>query len=136
MKRLTLAAAVFAGLSVLVGCAQPKVTRYGWVIGVKADKLDHYKRLHADCWPGVLKQIRDCNIRNYSIYCHKMDNDEYYLFSYLEYVGDDFAADMERMAADATTQRWWKETDPCQFAVKHRREGEFWAEMEEVFHCD
>jgi len=137
MKRSTLAAVVLAASSLAVtGCAAPKVARYGSVIGLRADKLDDYEQLHADCWPGVLRQIRDCNIRNYSIYLHQLDDDQYYLFSYFEYVGDDFEADMKKMAADPTTQRWWEETDPCQFPVKHRRVGEFWAAMEEVFHCD
>jgi L-rhamnose mutarotase len=127
---------VLAAMLLVGGCAELKVTRYGSVIGLKSEKLDYYRQLHADCWPGVLAQIKDCNIRNYSIYLHKMDDDRYYLFSYFEYVGDDFAADMRKMAADPTTQKWWQETDPCQFPVKHRQEGEFWAAMEEVFHYD
>lgn len=125
-----------AALAVLAGCATRPPARYGSVIGVHEDKLDYYKQLHADCWPGVLDMIRRCNIRNYSIYLHRMDDDRYYLFSYFEYVGDDFEADMAAMAADETTQRWWRETDPCQFPVRHRGEGEFWATMEEVFHTD
>lgn len=40
------------------------------VIRVKSEKLDKYKRLHAAVWPGVLKQIKECHIDNYSIY-HK-----------------------------------------------------------------
>ncbi len=124
-----------------VGCRhsaplkEPTVQRYGSVIGLKEDTIDYYKKLHANPWPGVLETIRDCNIRNYSIYLHKMDNDKYYLFSYFEYTGDDFEADMEKMAADPITQKWWKETDPCQFPVEHRAEDEWWAHMEEVFHC-
>jgi len=105
--------------------------RYGMVIKVKPEKLDEYKKLHANAWPGVLEMIRDCNIRNYSIYLK--DN---FLFSYFEYHGDDFAADMSKMAADPTTQEWWKLTDPCQEPLATNREGEWWAKMEEVFHTD
>ena len=105
--------------------------RYGQLIGLKPEHYDEYVKAHADVWPGVLAKISECNIRNYSIFHRKG-----LLFAYFEYVGDDFEADMKKMAADPTTQRWWKETDPCQFPVKHRREGEFWAAMEEVFHCD
>ena len=43
---------------------------------------------------------------------------------------------MKRMAADETTKKWWKETDPCQFPIENRKKGEQWASMEEVFHCD
>jgi L-rhamnose mutarotase len=105
--------------------------RYGSVIKLKPEKYEHYKRLHAQAWPEVLKKITDCNIRNYSIY-HKNG----YLFSYFEYVGQDFAADMAKMAADPTTQAWWKETDPCQEPVESHAEGEWWSDMEELFHHD
>ena len=133
-------AALFLLFGALAGCqhAGPgpdeTVQRFGSVIGVKAEKLDYYKELHANAWPGVLEKIRKCNIRNYSIYLHRLDDGNYYLFSYFEYTGKDFKGDMARMAADPLTQKWWKETDPCQFAVKHRAEGEWWANMEEVFH--
>ena len=105
--------------------------RYGMVIKVKAEKLDEYLELHAHPWPGVLKMIQECNIRNYSIY---LKDD--FLFSYFEYIGVDFAGDMARMAADPTTQEWWKRTDPCQEGLDTRKPGEWWAEMAEVFHCD
>jgi L-rhamnose mutarotase len=111
----------------ICGCAQPQ--RYGMVIKVRPEKLDEYRRLHAAPWPEVVKKIHECNIRNYSIYLK--DN---YLFSYFEYVGKDFKADMARMAADPTTQKWWKLTDPCQEPLPTRAEGEWWARMEEVFH--
>ena len=105
--------------------------RYGSVIRVRPEKLDEYKRLHAASWPGVLKMIYDCNIRNYSIYYR-----DGFLFSYFEYIGEDYGADMAKMAKDPETQRWWKETDPCQQPVDTAAEGEWWAAMEEVFHTD
>jgi L-rhamnose mutarotase len=43
---------------------------------------------------------------------------------------------MARMAADPVTQQWWKLTDPCQEPLESRAEGEWWAQMEEVFHAD
>ncbi len=106
-------------------------TRYGQLIGVKLDQIDAYERLHADVWPGVLATIRACNIRNYSIY--RRDTQ---LFAYFDYVGEDFAADMAKMAADPTTQSWWKLTDPMQEPLPDRADGEWWATMREVFHTD
>ena len=105
--------------------------RYGSVIRLKPEKQQEYKRLHAQVWPEVLKMIRQCNIRNYSIYYK-----DGLLFSYFEYHGDDFAADMRRMAADPQTQAWWKLTDPCQEPLESRQAGEWWAGMEEYFHVD
>jgi len=136
MKKSMLAV-ILGGFSLgSVGCMQQKAQRYGMVIGVRQEKLEEYKRLHAAVWPGVLKTIEDCNIRNYSIYLHQLDDGKYYLFAYFEYVGDDFKADMAKIAADPETQRWWKETDPCQIPLSNRKEGEWWANMEEVFHTD
>jgi L-rhamnose mutarotase len=105
--------------------------RYGMVIKVVPEKIAEYKRLHAAVWPDVLKMIADCNIANYSIY---LKDD--LLFSYFEYTGSDLAADMAKMAADPTTQRWWGVCKPCQSPFPTRDEGEWWADMEEVFHCE
>jgi L-rhamnose mutarotase len=106
--------------------------RYGMVVKVRPDKLEEYERLHASVWPGVLKTICECNIRNYSIF-HK----DGYLFSYFEYVGNEFDADMARMAADPLTQKWWGVCVPCLDPLPTRAEGEkWWAAMEEVFHCE
>jgi L-rhamnose mutarotase len=107
------------------------VKRYGMVIKVKPEELDEYRAYHADVWPDVLDMISRCNIRNYSIY-HK----DGWLFSYFEYHGEDFQADMEKMAADKRTQEWWAIMKPMQIPLETREEGEWWADMEEVFHTD
>ena len=104
--------------------------RYGQVIKVRPERFDEYRRLHAAVWPDVLKKIAECNIRNYSIY-HKDGS----LFSYFEYVGDDFDADMAKMADDETTQKWWALCKPCQQPLETHAPGQWWAGMEEVFHC-
>ena len=67
--------------------------RYASVIGMKPEHREEYERLHADVWPDVLKQIYQSNIRNYSIYRYGE-----LLFSYFEYVGEDFEGDMAKMA--------------------------------------
>jgi L-rhamnose mutarotase len=110
--------------------------RYGLVIGLRSEQVDEYKQLHAAVWPEVLKMIRACGIWNYSIYLRQLDDGRHYLFSYFEYSGADFAADMAKMAADPTTQKWWAVCKPCQQPLTARRPDEWWAGMEEVFHCD
>jgi L-rhamnose mutarotase len=110
---------------------QTMTKRYGQVIGVKADRLQEYKAYHAAVWPEVLDTIRACNIRNYSIF--QKDGQ---LFAYFEYTGENFQADMAKMAADPKTQEWWAITMPMQEPVATRAEGEWWADMEEVFHMD
>jgi len=110
--------------------------RYGMVIGLKADRIQEYQELHAAAWPKVLEMIAQCHIRNYTIYRRQLDDGRHYLFSHFEYVGNDFAADMAKMAADPTTQRWWAVCKPCQEPLAGRSPTEWWAEMDEVFHCD
>jgi L-rhamnose mutarotase len=105
--------------------------RYGMLIGVKPERLEEYKTIHAKVWPEILSMITKCNMRNYSIY-----EKDGFLFAYYEYVGTDYQADMAKMAADPKTQEWWRLTDPMQVALETRAKGEWWAQMEEVFHTD
>ncbi|WP_265517385.1 L-rhamnose mutarotase [Nitratireductor luteus] len=107
--------------------------RMGMVIGLKPEKVEEYKRLHAKVWPDVLAMISACNIRNYSIFLKEPEN---LLFGYWEYHGTDFAADAAKMAADPATQKWWDVCMPCQEPLETRGKGEWWAMMEEVFHHD
>ena len=105
--------------------------RYGMTLRVRPERLAEYKTYHAAVWPDVLATISRCSIRNYSIYLR-----DGVLFSYFEYHGDDFAADMKRMAADPATQRWWAIMEPMQEPYPDRGPGEWWSRMEEVFHHD
>jgi len=107
------------------------VKRYGQVIGLRPEKKEEYIRYHSKVWPEVLKMTHDCNIRNYSIFL-KDDT----LYAYFEYVGDNYEADMAKMAADPKTQEWWAIMGPMQKPIETREEGEWWANMEEVFHID
>jgi len=107
--------------------------RYGMVLGLHPEKRAEYIRLHEAVWPDVLKTITACNIRNYSIFFKETED---LLFAYYEYHGTDYAADMAKMAADPVTQKWWALCMPCQAPLASRHEGEWWAEMPEVFHTD
>ncbi|MEM6280661.1 MAG: L-rhamnose mutarotase [Chloroflexota bacterium] len=109
--------------------------RIGQVIKLKPDAYEEYKRLHADVWQDVLATIKAANIQNYSIYHWNG-----LLFAYMEYVGDDFDADMAKIAADPRTHEWWALTDPLQQPVEGNStgsvEGNWWTDAEELFHVD
>ena len=107
------------------------VRRYASIVRLRPEHEAEYRRLHADAWPAVLTTLRRANVTNYSIFLR-----DGLLFSYLEYTGDDYAADTEAIAADPETQRWWELTDPCQQPVESAAQGEWWAPMTEVFHMD
>jgi L-rhamnose mutarotase len=109
--------------------------RFGQIIRLKPEKYEEYKRLHAAVWEDVLAKLREANVTNYSIF-HRGG----LLFAYFEYVGNDFAADMAKVASDPRTHAWWAATDPCQEPFegnsKGSTEGNWWLPMEELFHMD
>ena len=105
--------------------------RYGMIIGLRPEHEEAYKVAHRAVPEPILRMIKQCNIRNYSIYLRDST-----LYSYFEYTGIDYAADMAKMAADPATQEWWSRMGPMQEPRADRAEGEWWAEMEEVFHLD
>jgi L-rhamnose mutarotase len=107
--------------------------RMGSILGIKPEAIAEYKRIHADVWPEVLATIAACGIKNYTIFLKEPEN---LLFAYFEYHGTDFAADSAKMAADPKTQKWWSICMPMQAPLETRREGEWWAQMEDVFHVD
>ena len=116
--------------------AKPKkVQRFGSVIGLRKEKKDYYNKLHANPWPEINAMLKKCNIRNYSIYECELDG-KLYLFSYFEYTGDDFDADMQKMKDDPKTNEWWKETDPCQIRLTGTPKDQQWLTVEEVYHLD
>jgi L-rhamnose mutarotase len=105
--------------------------RVASVIRLRPEHAEAYRELHAAAWPEVLAALTRAHVRNYSIF-HR----DGLLFSYLEYTGDDYAADMAAVGADEATRRWWQLTDPCQQPVDTAADGEWWAPAEEVFHLD
>jgi L-rhamnose mutarotase len=119
----------------LTGCATPSTPqRHAWITGLKPERAEYYRHLHADPWPSVNRKLKDCHIRNFSIHEAEIDG-KLYLFAYLEYNGQDFEADMKRMAADPETQRWWKETDPCQSPLPPAAsQGKIWTDLKELYY--
>ena len=105
--------------------------RIGQMIRVKPEGKQAYIDWHANPLPGVNEMIKQCNIQNYSIYSRGD-----YLFSYFEYVGDDYEADMAKMDADEVTLRWWTFTKPCFEKFSIRPDAEFYADMKQIFYLE
>ncbi len=108
-----------------------RLRRVAQIIQLNPQDEAAYIRYHEQVWPTVLATITACNISNYSIFLRNG-----LLFSYFEYSGSDFTADMEKMSACADTQRWWSIMDPMQSIMPDALPGEKWSDMREVFHFD
>lgn len=108
--------------------------RMGQVIGLRPGALSEYVRLHTDVethWPEVAAANRAAHIRNYTIF--RLGE---LLFASFEYHGDDFAADMAALGANAHVQAYWAQVTPLQAPLAERRPGEHWATMDELYHGD
>lgn len=105
--------------------------RFGQMIKITPETLEAYKKYHADPFPGVNEMIKECHLQNYSIFSRGE-----YLFTYFEYTGEDFEADMAKMAADPATQKWWDAVKPLMSPLEDRSPEEFWSDLEEIYHLE
>lgn len=105
--------------------------RFGQMIKIKPGCLEEYKKHHRNPLPGVNEMIKECNLQNYSIFSRGE-----YLFTYFEYVGNDFEADMAKMAADPVTQKWWDIVKPLMEPLEDKKPEEFWSDMEEIYYLE
>lgn len=107
-----------------------EIRRFGKVIGIKENRIDDYKKLHADTHMGVRFLISQANITNFSIFIQKFDDGKSYLFSYFEYTGNDYDSDMVKIAEQPEIKSWLSVTDPMQTPFP----GEStWKEMDSIY---
>ena len=95
--------------------------RKGMIIGLNADKVEDYKRLHAAVWPEVLAKISDCNITQLLDLPEGAGEPDVHLLRVSR--ARDYAADMAKMAADPKTQEWWAVCMPCQEPLDNPERG-------------
>jgi L-rhamnose mutarotase len=109
---------------------KPAPRRIGMVIGIKPEKIEEYKALHADAYAGVRDLLTKYHMRNFSIFLHQLDDGRHYLFGYYEYDGNDFEGDMARIDKEVRNQEWHAVTDAMQIPLR----GEtLWATMTQVY---
>jgi len=102
--------------------------RFLTITKLKPDKVGRYIELHDQIGPSVVKAAHDYNLRNYSI--HRVG---LYLFSYFEYVGDDYESDMLAKNALPVAQKWRRQTGECFDRVTEQESA---LTAEEIFHHD
>lgn len=126
-----------AAASTSTGKTRNPGRRFAHVVRLKRGCVDEYKACHANIWPEVARQIKDCGIVDYSIY---YDGGTGLLFGSYKYVGYDYVGDMERMAENPRVREWWKMTDSYQESLvpgavsSEAGTPSWWKPLEEVFH--
>lgn len=80
--------------------------RVCFLLKVKADRLDEYRRRHTAVWPDMLAALNEAGWRNYSLFCR----DDGLLVGYLE--TDDFDRARAAMERTEVNERWQREMAP------------------------
>ena len=104
--------------------------RVGFVLKVKSDRLEEYKKRHEQVWPEMLAALRETGWHNYSLFMRE----DGLLFGYLE--TPDFEMAKAGMAEKEVNARWQAEMAPFFEALEGQRPDEGMLRLEEVFHLD
>ena len=78
--------------------------RVGFLLKVKAELTNEYKRRHQEVWPDMLDALRRSGWRNYSLFM----GDDGLLFGYFE-TSESFQAALAGMSDEAVNERWQAE---------------------------
>jgi L-rhamnose mutarotase len=105
--------------------------RIGFILKVKQDKIEEYKRHHENVWPEMLAALRAAGWHNYSLFMA----DDGLLFGYFETPVDLATANAAMAAAEVNT-RWQEFMAPYFEAPDNARPDQALVELEEVFHLD
>lgn len=104
--------------------------RVGFILKVREDLIDEYKRRHEEVWPEMLEALRRSGWHNYSLF---MRNDGM-LFGYFE-TPESFQAALDGMSAEEVNDRWQTEMAPF-FEGTGGHADEMMEQLVEVFHLD
>jgi L-rhamnose mutarotase len=105
--------------------------RIGFILKVKQDKIEEYKRHHRRVWPEMLEALRAAGWHNYSLFMAE----DGMLFGYFE-TPVDLATANAGMAATEVNTRWQEFMAPFFESPNNARADQILVELEEVFHLD
>ena len=104
--------------------------RVCFLLQVKRDRLEEYKRRHEAVWPEMLEALRETGWTNYSLFLR----DDGLLVGYFE--TPDLPRALAGMASRDVNERWQREMGPFFEALEGKRPDEGFLRLEEVFHLE
>jgi L-rhamnose mutarotase len=105
--------------------------RIGFILKVKPDKIEEYKRHHENVWPEMLEALRAAGWHNYSLFMAE----DGLLFGYFETPAD-LATANAGMAAAEVNARWQQFMAPYFESPNNARPDQMLVQLHEVFHLD
>jgi L-rhamnose mutarotase len=104
--------------------------RYCFLLRVRPDRMDEYRRRHQAVWPEMLEALWDTGWRNYSLFLH----DDGLLVGYVE--ADDLQASLAAMARTEVNARWQAQMAPFFVGLDGAGPDEGLTLLEEVFNLE
>ncbi len=105
--------------------------RIAFLLKVKPDKIEEYKKFHQAVWPEMLAALRRAGWHNYSLFMR----DDGLLFGYFE-TPESLAAALAGMAKEEVNTRWQEFMAPFFEGLGGAHADQGMIELEEVFHLD
>ena len=104
--------------------------RVCFLLKVRQDKLEEYKKRHAAVWPEMQEALRISGWQNYSLFLRP----DGLVIGYLE--ADDFNSARERMKLHPVNARWQHEMAPLVETLNGNAVDDSFFPLEEIFHLD
>jgi len=105
--------------------------RIGFLLKVKQEKLEEYKKHHESVWAEMLDALRRTGWHNYSIFARE----DGLLFGYFE-AADSFKASLDGMAKEEINAKWQDFMAPYFENLSGAHADESMIELKEVFHTN
>ena len=107
------------------------MTRVGFKLKVKPERIDEYKERHRHVWPEMLDALGSAGWHNYSLFL----GEDGTLFGYFE-TPESLAAAQAAMAETDVNARWQEEMAPFFEAPEPSHPDQMMVPLEEVFHLE
>jgi len=107
-----------------------EMTRVCFLLKVRTEKLDEYRRRHQQVWPEMLDALRAAGWHNYSLFLRP----DGLLVGYLE--TPDFEQARARMQDHPVNARWQAEMAPFFESLEQGTADASMMPLDEVFHLD
>lgn len=104
--------------------------RVCFLLKVRPERLEEYKKRHEAVWPDMLQALRETGWHNYSLYLRP----DGLLVGYFE--TPDLEAALSGMAGREVNARWQRDMAPFFENLAGRRPDEGFERLAEVFHLD
>jgi len=105
--------------------------RIGFLLKVRQDKIEEYKKAHKSVWPEMLAALHKTGWHNYSIFMRE----DGMLFGYFE-TPENFQSALDGMEKEAINEKWQKAMGSYFESLGEKRPDESMIELEEIFHLD